>query len=78
MIAQVCGLGVGELVISTGDTHIYQDHIEQVNEQLRREAYIPPTLWLNPEIKDINKFTMEDIKLNNYQSHDTIKAKMAV
>lgn len=78
MIAQVCGLGVGELIISTGDTHIYNDHIEQVNEQLRREAYIPPTLWLNPEIKDINKFTMEDIKLNNYQSHDTIKAKMAV
>jgi thymidylate synthase len=78
MIAQVCDLKVGELIISTGDTHIYSDHVEQVNEQLRREAYPQPTLWLNPEIKDIDKFTMEDIKLLNYQSHDSIKAKMAV
>ena len=78
MLAQVCGLKVGELIISTGDTHIYKDHIDQVNEQLRRETYPQPTLWLNPDIKDINKFTMEDIKLLNYQSHDSIKAKMAV
>ncbi len=78
MLAQVCDLKVGELIISTGDTHIYKDHIEQVNEQLRREMYKQPTLWLNPDIKDIDKFTMEDIKLIDYQSHDTIKAKMAV
>jgi thymidylate synthase len=78
MIAQVCDLKIGELIISTGDTHIYSDHIEQVNEQLRREAFTQPTLWLNPEIKDIDKFTMDDIKLVNYQSHDSIKAKMAV
>ena len=78
MLAQVCDLSVGELIISTGDTHIYKDHIEQVNEQLRREMYKQPTLWLNPDIKDIDKFTMEDIKLIDYQSHDTIKAKMAV
>jgi len=78
MIAQVCDLKVGELIISTGDTHIYKDHVEQVNEQLRREMYPQPTLWLNPEIKDIDKFTMDDIKLIDYQSHDTIKAKMAV
>ena len=78
MLAQVCDLKVGELIISTGDTHIYKDHIDQVNEQLRRETYPQPTLWLNPDIKDINKFTMEDIKLLNYQSHDSIKAKMAV
>ena len=78
MLAQVCDLKVGELIISTGDTHIYKDHIDQVNEQLRREMYKQPTLWLNPNIKDINKFTMEDIKLIDYQCHDTIKAKMAV
>jgi len=78
MLAQVCDLKVGELIISTGDTHIYSDHIEQVKEQLRREAYQQPSLWLNPEIKDINKFTMNDIKLLNYQSHDSIKATMAV
>jgi thymidylate synthase len=78
MLAQVCDLKVGELIISTGDTHIYSDHIDQVNEQLRRETYPQPTLWLNTEIKDIDKFTMNDIRLINYQSHDSIKAKMAV
>lgn len=78
MIAQVCDLGVGELIVSTGDTHIYLDHIEQVKEQLKREPYPPPKLWLNPEIKDIDKFTMDDIKLIDYQSHGPIKAKMAV
>jgi thymidylate synthase len=78
MLAQVTGLVAGELIISTGDTHIYKDHIEQVKEQLTREEYSLPSLYLNPEIKDIDKFTMDDIKLQNYQSHDSIKAKMAV
>lgn len=78
MLAQVCDLKVGELIISTGDTHIYKDHVNQVQTQLRREEYPLPTLWLNPEIKDIDKFTMNDIKLLNYQSHDSIKATMAV
>jgi thymidylate synthase len=78
MLAQVCDLKVGELIISTGDTHIYKDHIEQVNVQLSREEYPLPTLWLNPEVSDIDNFKMEDIKLNDYQSHDTIKANMAV
>jgi thymidylate synthase len=78
MIAQVCDLGVGELIISTGDTHLYQNHLDQVKEQLTRKPYDLPTLWLNPEIKDIDKFTMDDIKLENYQFHPTIKAPMAV
>jgi len=78
LIAQVCGLKVGELVISTGDTHIYSNHIEQVREQLTREPLAAPTLWLNPEITDINKFKMEDIKLENYNSLASIKAEMAV
>jgi thymidylate synthase len=78
LIAQVCGLGVGELIISTGDTHIYRDHVEQVSEQLSREAYPQPKLWLNTDITNIDKFTMDDIKLIDYQSHDAIKAKMAV
>ena len=78
MLVQVCDLKVGELIISTGDTHIYKDHVNQVTIQLRREEYPLPTLWLNPEIKDINKFTMDDIKLLDYQSHDSIKATMAV
>lgn len=78
MIAQVCDLSVGELVISTGDTHIYLNHQDQVREQLTREALPLPTLWLNPEIKDIDGFTMNDIQLVDYKSHDSIKAPMAV
>lgn len=78
LIAQVCDLGVGELIISTGDTHIYKDHIEQVKEQLTRTPLSAPKLSLNPEIKDINTFTMDDIKLVGYESHPPIKANMAV
>lgn len=78
MLAQVCGYTASELIISTGDTHIYKDHIDQVKEQLSREAFPNPTLWLNSEIKDIDKFTIDDIKLVNYESHGTIKANMAV
>lgn len=78
MIAQVCGYGVGELVVSTGDTHVYKNHIEQVKEQLTRQEFPLPKLWLNLEIKDIDKFTMDDIKLIDYQSHGPLKAPMAV
>jgi thymidylate synthase len=78
MIAQVCDLKVGELIISTGDTHIYSNHIEQVKEQLSREEYPLPLLFLDPKIKNIDKFIMDDILLFDYQSHGTIKADMAV
>jgi thymidylate synthase len=78
MIAQVCGLGVGELVISTGDTHIYTNHVEQVKEQLSRAEFPQPQLKLNPAVTDINSFTMSDIELVGYQSHGQIKADMAV
>ena len=78
LIAQCCDMKVGELVISTGDTHIYQNHIEQVREQLTRDPLPLPTLKLNPSIKDITKFTMNDIQLDSYKSFDSIKAPMAV
>jgi thymidylate synthase len=78
MIAHVTGLTAKELVISTGDTHLYLDHVGQVKEQLNRQAFELPTLWLNPEVKNIDKFNMDDIELKNYVSHDAIKAKMAV
>jgi thymidylate synthase len=78
MIAQVCGLGVGEFIHAIGDAHIYLNHIDQVKEQLSRTPLESPTLWLNPDITDITKFTMDDVKLINYQSHDAIKAPMAV
>ena len=78
MIAHVCDMGVGEFVHVLGDAHIYLDHVEQVKEQLGREPLPLPQLYLNPEITDITKFTMADIRLENYQSHNVIKAKMAV
>ena len=78
MIAQVCGLAVGEFVHVLGDAHIYLNHVEQVKEQLSREPLPAPTLWLNPDVKDITKFTMADIRLDGYQSHNSIKAEMAV
>lgn len=78
MLAQVCGLGVGELVISTGDTHIYFDHMDQVKEQLKREPYPAPKLWLNPDVGEIDKFIVDDCKLVDYMCHGPIKANMAV
>ncbi|MFY8211332.1 MAG: thymidylate synthase, partial [Candidatus Nanopelagicus sp.] len=73
-----CGYKVGELIISTGDTHIYTDHVEQVKEQLNREPYSLPTLMLNTQKNNIFEMTMDDIYLDGYKSHDAIKAKMAV
>jgi thymidylate synthase len=78
MIAQICGLKAGELVISTGDTHIYLNHEDQVREQLAREPLPAPKLALNPTITNINDFTMNDIVLVGYESHGPIKAPMAV
>jgi thymidylate synthase len=78
MIAQVCDLAVGEFVHVLGDAHIYLNHVQQVNEQLKREPLPAPQLWLNPDIKDIDKFTMADIELRNYESHAAITAEMSV
>lgn len=78
MIAQVCGLQVGEFIHTIGDAHIYSNHVVQVKEQLGRDVYSGPTLWLNPKITDITKFTINDIKLINYQHQLAIKADMAV
>ena len=78
MIAQVCGLEVGEFVHVLGDAHIYLDHVEQVKEQLSRGPLPAPQLLLSPGIEDITEFTMGDIVLHDYQSHGVIKARMAV
>ena len=78
MVAQVCGLGIGEFVHVLGDAHIYLNHVDQVKEQLSREPLPAPQLWINSEVTDILKFTMEDFRLDGYQSHATIKAPMAV
>ena len=78
MIAHVTGLGVGEFVWTGGDCHIYNNHLQQVHEQLSREPFTLPKLWLNPDITDIFAFDFNDIKIENYQSHATIKAEVSV
>jgi thymidylate synthase len=78
LIAKHCGYTVGELILSTGDTHIYNNHVDQVKEQLTREVYESPDLWLNPEVTDIFKMSMADVALLDYKSHGQIKAAMAV
>lgn len=78
MVAQVCDLGVGEFVHTLGDAHIYRSHLDQVNEQLVREPFSLPRLTLNHIIKDIDAFTADDIKLENYRYHPAIKAPIAV
>jgi thymidylate synthase len=78
MIAQVCNLEVGDLIISVGDAHIYNNQIVGVKEQLLRTPLPLPTLKLNPDISVITEFDMNDIELVNYQSHDPIRFIMSV
>ncbi len=78
MVAQVCGLGVGEFIWTGGDVHLYTNHFEQAKLQLSREPLPLCQLQLNPDIRDIFEFTFDDIKIINYQSHDKITAPVAV
>ena len=78
MVAQVTGTKANELIITLNNAHIYNNHIEQVNTQLTRPPMPLPKLWLNPKIKNIDDFKMDDIKLIDYHSHPAIKADMAV
>ena len=78
MFAQVTDLKPGEFVHVLADAHVYHNHFEQVKEQLARNPLPLPKLWLNPAIKNIDDFKMEDIKLEDYQFHPPIKAEMAV
>jgi thymidylate synthase len=72
MIAQVCHLEVGEFIHTFGDAHIYKNQIEGVEEQLSRKPTSLPKLWLNPEIDIITEFSMEDIKLLDYNPQPAI------
>ena len=78
MIAQVCDLGLGDFVWTGGDCHLYSNHLQQTDLQLSREPLPPPTMRLNPNVKDIFSFKFEDFTLENYQSHAAIKAPVAV
>ena len=78
MIAQVCGLGLGDFVHTFGDVHIYNNHIDQVKLQLSRQARELPTMKLNPEVNSIFDFKYEDFKLENYNPYDAIKADVSI
>lgn len=78
MIAQVCGLGLGDFVHTFGDVHIYNNHIEQVKLQLSREPRALPTMRINPDVKCIFDFKYEDFKLENYNPHEAIKADVSI
>ncbi len=78
MIAQICDLELGDFVHTFGDVHIYSNHLEQVKLQLSRKPLSLPTMKINEKVKDINDFKMNDFTLENYESYEPIKAKMAV
>lgn len=78
MVAQVCDLEPGEFVWTGGDVHIYSNHHDQVKEQLSRDPLPLPIMKLNPAVKNIFDFKLEDFTLENYQSHEAIKAPIAV
>ena len=78
MIAQVCELEVGEFIHTMGDAHLYNNHIEQTNLLLTRDFRALPTMKINPNVKDIFDFTIDDFELINYDPHPHIKAAVAV
>lgn len=78
MVAQVCNLEPGDFVYTTGDTHLYLDHIEQAKLQLTREPRPLPKIKINPEVKSIFDFKYEDFELEAYDPHPHIKATVSV
>ncbi len=78
MIAQVCGLEAGEFIHTFGDAHIYSNHVEQINLQLTREPRELPQMKINPNVKSIYDFKIDDFELVGYNPHARIKGKVAV
>jgi len=78
MIAQVCGLEVGEFIHTLGDAHLYSNHQEQIETQLAREPFDLPNMRLNSDVKNIFDFSYDDFTLENYTCHDAIRAPIAV
>jgi thymidylate synthase len=78
MVAQVCGLQPGEFVHTFGDTHLYLNHLEQVDEQLSRKPHALPKMKINPKVKSIDNFKFEDFELVGYESYPAIYAPIAV
>ena len=77
MIAQQCGLGVGDFVHTLGDAHLYLNHLEQADEQLSREPRALPRMKINPDVKSIFDYRYEDFELEGYDPHPAIKAPLS-
>lgn len=78
MVAQVCGLQVGDFIWTGGDCHLYSNHLEQADLQLSRTPHALPTMKINSAITELNNFTFEDFELLNYEADPHIKAEVAV
>ena len=78
MIAQVCDLEPGDFVHTLGDAHIYLNHLEQINKQIKRSLRPLPKMQINPNVKSIFDFKYEDFTLLDYNPHSGIKGKVAV
>ena len=78
MMAQVSGLKAGDFIHTTGDTHLYLNHLDQARLQLTRTPRPLPTMVLNPDVKSIFDFTYDDFKLENYDPWPHIKAEVSV
>ena len=78
MIAQVCNFNVGDFIHTLGDAHIYTNHFEQTKLQLTRDCKKLPYMRINPDVKSIFDFTIDDFELINYQFHPHIKGKVAI
>jgi thymidylate synthase len=78
MVAQVCDLELGDFVHTMGDAHLYVNHLEQTQEQLKRTPHTLPTMKINPDVKNIFDFKFEDFELQNYVADPHIKAPVAV
>jgi thymidylate synthase len=78
MIAHVCGYEPRDFIHTFGDLHLYTNHLEQAKLQLTRSPLPLPKLWLNPAVKNIDSFTFDDIRLEDYAAHPHIKGSVSV
>jgi thymidylate synthase len=78
MLAQVCGYEAREFVHTFGDLHLYKNHLDQAKEQLTRAPRPLPKMWINPKVRELDDFTFDDFRLENYDPHPHIKAEVSV